>query len=105
MRLSFSGTSHINPSGFWGGGFDADTGWTGRKRLCPMPMETLSHTSGGGGAFSGKDPTTKVTALGCYMARRIAVDLFFAKIKEKQGKYCYLSYAIGYASNNGSVIT
>lgn len=62
----------INPSGEWNqGGFDADTGLSGRKLIVDNygPEITI-----GGGSFSGKD-CTKVDRSGAYMARRIAVDL------------------------------
>ena len=89
--ILFSGITHINPSGFWGiGGFDADTGLTGRKIVVDAYGPFISV---GGGAFSGKDPT-KVDRSGAYMARRIAVD-YLHKRKAKE-VYCYLSYAIGY---------
>lgn len=89
--ILFSGITHINPSGFWGiGGFDADTGLTGRKIVVDAYGPFISV---GGGAFSGKDPT-KVDRSGAYMARRIAVD-YLHKRKARE-VYCYLSYAIGY---------
>lgn len=89
--ILFSGITHINPSGFWGiGGFDADTGLTGRKIVVDAYGPFISV---GGGAFSGKDPT-KVDRSGAYMSRRIAVD-YLHKRKARE-VYCYLSYAIGY---------
>ncbi len=90
-HILFSGLTHVNPSGDWSvGGFDADTGLTGRKIVVDAygPLVPV-----GGGAFSGKDPT-KVDRSGAYMARRIAVD-YLHKRKAKE-VYCYLSYAIGY---------
>lgn len=80
----------INPAGEWNqGGFDADTGLSGRKLIVDNygPEITI-----GGGSFSGKD-YTKVDRSGAYMARRIAVDLL-----EKYGAkevYTKLAYAIG----------
>jgi S-adenosylmethionine synthetase len=80
----------INPAGEWTqGGFDADTGLSGRKLIVDNygPEVTI-----GGGSFSGKD-YTKVDRSGAYMARRIAVDLLEKyNAKEVQTK---LAYAIG----------
>ena len=80
----------INPAGEWAqGGFDADTGVSGRKLIVDNygPEITI-----GGGSFSGKD-YTKVDRLGAYIARRIAVDLLEKyDAKEVQTK---LAYAIG----------
>ena len=90
-RILFSGITHINPSGDWSvGGFDADTGLTGRKIVVDAygPFVPV-----GGGAFSGKDPT-KVDRSGAYMARKVAVD--YLKKRKAKEVYCYLSYAIGY---------
>ncbi len=80
----------INPAGEWNqGGFDADTGLSGRKLVVDNygPEITI-----GGGSFSGKD-YTKVDRSGAYIARRIAVDLL-----KKYGAtevYTKLAYAIG----------
>lgn len=62
---------HINPAGDWNqGGFDADTGLTGRK----LVVDNYGpHIPIGGGCFSGKDPS-KVDRSAAYMARKIAVD-------------------------------
>ncbi len=80
----------INPAGEWTqGGFDADTGLSGRKLIVDNygPEITI-----GGGSFSGKD-YTKVDRSGAYMARRIAVELLEKhSAKEVQTK---LAYAIG----------
>lgn len=80
----------INPAGEWTqGGFDADTGLSGRKLIVDNygPEVTI-----GGGSFSGKD-YTKVDRSGAYMARRIAVELLEKYgAKEVQTK---LAYAIG----------
>lgn len=81
---------HINPAGEWTqGGFDADTGLSGRKLIVDNygPEVTI-----GGGSFSGKDHT-KVDRSGAYMARRIAVDL----LKKRKAKEVHtkLAYAIG----------
>ncbi|NCB62458.1 MAG: hypothetical protein EOM52_02415, partial [Clostridia bacterium] len=59
----------INPSGrFVEGGFEADTGLTGRKLMADTYGGLAPH---GGGALSGKDGT-KVDRSGAYMARYIA---------------------------------
>lgn len=61
-----------NPAGDWDlGGFDADTGLTGRKIVCDNYGPQIPV---GGGAFSGKD-STKVDRSAAYMARKVAVDL------------------------------
>ena len=81
---------HINPAGEWGvGGFDADTGLTGRKLVvdCYGPRVAM-----GGGAFSGKD-ATKVDRSGAYVARSIAKKVL--KMTEGKEVYVYLAYAIG----------
>lgn len=80
----------INPAGEWTlGGFDADTGLSGRKLIVDNygPEITI-----GGGSFSGKD-YTKVDRSGAYMARKIAVDL----LKKNNAKEVHtkLAYAIG----------
>ena len=80
----------INPAGEWNlGGFDADTGLSGRKLIVDNygPEVTI-----GGGSFSGKD-YTKVDRSGAYMARRIAVDIL-AKYGAKEVS-TKLAYAIG----------
>lgn len=80
----------INPAGEWTqGGFDADTGLSGRKLIIDNygPEVTI-----GGGSFSGKD-YTKVDRSGAYMARKIAVDLLR---KHNAKEVCIkLAYAIG----------
>ena len=82
----------INPSGkFVSGGFEADTGLTGRKLMVDTYGGLAPH---GGGAFSGKD-ATKVDRSGAYMARYIAKNLVFAGIAERC-TVC-LTYAIGEA--------
>ncbi len=82
----------INPTGEWRiGGFDADSGLSGRKIIVDNygPEYTV-----GGGSFSGKD-ATKVDRSAAYMARRVAVDL----VKKYGAKEVYtkLAYAIGKA--------
>jgi len=82
---------HVNPAGDWEvGGFDADSGLTGRKLAVDNygPRVPL-----GGGAFSGKDGT-KVDRSGAYIARLIAVD--YLKKHRAQEVFVYLAYAIGY---------
>lgn len=82
----------INSSGrFVLGGFEADTGLTGRKLMVDTYGGIIPH---GGGALSGKDGT-KVDRSGAYMARYIAKNIVAAGIAEK----CLvtLAYAIGTA--------
>ena len=84
---------HANPAGDWSiGGFDADTGLTGRKIVvdqyglrCPI----------GGGAFSGKD-STKVDRSGAYIARKQAISILNSSTDYKEVTF-YLGYAIGIA--------
>ena len=52
------------------GGFEADTGLTGRKNVLWYGPRVQT----GGGAFAGKDPT-KVDRSAAYMARKLAIDL------------------------------
>jgi S-adenosylmethionine synthetase len=82
----------INPAGEWNqGGFDADTGLSGRKLIIDNYGPELPI---GGGSFSGKD-YTKVDRSGAYMARKIAVEI----LKERNAKEVFvkLAYAIGKA--------
>lgn len=82
----------INPSGsFVLGGFEADTGLTGRKLMVDTYGGIVPH---GGGALSGKD-CTKVDRSGAYMARYFAKNIVAAGLAEK----CTVSmaYAIGKA--------
>lgn len=84
-------TLHINPAGDWHqGGFDADTGLTGRKLVVDNYGPSIPI---GGGCFSGKDPS-KVDRSAAYMARKIAIDY----LTEQNAKevFCHLAYAIGY---------
>ena len=80
----------INPTGkFLIGGFEGDSGLTGRK----IVVDTYqSFAKVGGGAFSGKDPT-KVDRSGAYKARELAKRY----LKKYNLKWCsvQLSYAIG----------
>ena len=82
----------INPSGsFVLGGFEADTGLTGRKLMVDTYGGLVFH---GGGALSGKD-CTKVDRSGAYMARYLAKNIVVAGLADK----CTVSmaYAIGKA--------
>jgi S-adenosylmethionine synthetase len=81
----------INPAGEWTlGGFDADSGLSGRK----IVVDNYGPEVGiGGGSFSGKD-YTKVDRSGAYMARRIAVD-YLRKNPDVNIARVKLAYAIG----------
>ncbi|MFA5133913.1 MAG: methionine adenosyltransferase [Patescibacteria group bacterium] len=82
----------INPTGkFMVGGFEADTGLTGRKIMVDTYGGLLPH---GGGAFSGKD-ATKVDRSAAYMARFAAKNI----VANGLAKSCLVSvaYAIGRA--------
>ena len=80
----------INPAGEWHqGGFDADTGLSGRKLVIDNYGPEVPI---GGGSFSGKD-YTKVDRSGAYMARRIAVELLDARGAKEV--FVKLAYAIG----------
>jgi S-adenosylmethionine synthetase len=81
-----------NPTGiFVKGGFDADTGLTGRKIMVDTYGGLAPH---GGGAFSGKD-ATKVDRSAAYMCRYVAKNL----VAQGLAKKCLVSvaYAIGRA--------
>ena len=83
---------YINPTGkFIQGGFEADTGLTGRKIMVDTYGGLAPH---GGGAFSGKDPS-KVDRSAAYMARFVAKNI----VANKLAKKCMVSvaYAIGKA--------
>lgn len=82
----------VNPTGrFAQGGFEADTGLTGRKIMVDTYCGLIAH---GGGCFSGKDPT-KVDRSGAYMCRFVAKNL----VANGYAKECLVSvaYAIGRA--------
>ena len=82
----------INPAGEWTqGGFDADTGLSGRKIIIDNYGPEVPV---GGGSFSGKD-YTKVDRSGAYMARKIAVEY----VQKGRAQECFvkLAYAIGKA--------
>ncbi len=83
---------HLNPAGDWNqGGFDADTGLTGRKLIVDNYGPRVAI---GGGCYSGKDPS-KVDRSAAYMARRIAVD--YLRNRGAHEVLVRLAYAIGYA--------
>lgn len=83
---------HINPAGDWQqGGFDADTGLTGRKLIVDNYGPRVAI---GGGCYSGKDPS-KVDRSAAYMARKIAVD--YLRARKAHDVLVRLAYAIGYA--------
>jgi S-adenosylmethionine synthetase len=89
-----------NPNGEWTlGGFNADTGLTGRKLAVDNYGPNIPL---GGGCFSGKD-ATKVDRSAAYMARRIAVDY----LRKHGGReaYAHLAYAIGVAEPLMAVVT
>lgn len=80
----------INPAGEWTlGGFDADTGLSGRKIVIDNYGPEIPV---GGGSFSGKD-YTKVDRSGAYIARKIAID--FIKAGKAKEVFVKLAYAIG----------
>jgi len=82
----------VNPTGkFVQGGFNADTGLTGRKIMVDSYGGLAPH---GGGCFSGKDPT-KVDRSGAYMARFVAKNI----VANQLAKKCLVAvaYAIGRA--------
>ena len=82
----------VNPTGkFVQGGFEADTGLTGRKLMVDTYGGLIPH---GGGCFSGKD-ATKVDRSAAYMCRFVAKNLVAAGY----GKEALVSvaYSIGLA--------
>jgi S-adenosylmethionine synthetase len=80
----------VNPAGDWNvGGFDADSGLTGRKLVVDNYGPRIPI---GGGCFSGKD-ASKVDRSAAYIARKIAID--YLKKRNAKEVYCYLAYAIG----------
>ncbi len=81
---------YVNPAGpFIQGGFEADTGLTGRKITVDNYGPQIPV---GGGCFSGKD-ATKVDRSAAYMARYLATEI----LKKHQAKEVLvkLAYAIG----------
>lgn len=82
----------VNPAGAWSvGGFEADTGLTGRKIMVDTYGGLIPH---GGGCFSGKD-ATKVDRSAAYMARFVAREI----VARGDAEQCLVSvaYAIGVA--------
>lgn len=80
-----------NTGAFEIGGFDGDSGVTGRKIIVDAYGPRVPV---GGGAFSGKDPT-KVDRSGAYMARYIALNLL--KTWGAEEVFVNLAYVIGRA--------
>lgn len=81
----------VNPAGaFIQGGFEADTGLTGRKIIVDNYGPQIPV---GGGCYSGKD-ATKVDRSAAYMARYLAIEY----LKKHQAKQALvkLAYAIGH---------
>lgn len=79
-----------NQAGDWSlGGFDADTGLSGRKLIVDNYGPQIPI---GGGSFSGKD-YTKVDRSGAYVARKIAVDIL--KIRNAKEVLVKIAYSIG----------
>ncbi|MBR3156850.1 methionine adenosyltransferase domain-containing protein [Candidatus Saccharibacteria bacterium] len=92
QKLSGKLELHINPAGDWNqGGFEADTGLTGRKLIVDNYGPRVAI---GGGCYSGKDPS-KVDRSAAYMARKIAVD--YLRKRKANEVLVRLAYAIGYA--------
>lgn len=80
----------VNPTGiFLQGGFEADTGLTGRKIMVDTYGGLYPH---GGGAFSGKD-FTKVDRSAAYMARFVAKNIVANGLAKKA--LVSVAYAIG----------
>jgi S-adenosylmethionine synthetase len=89
-----------NPNGEWlVGGFEADTGLTGRKLAIDNYGPNIPI---GGGAFSGKD-ATKVDRSGAYIARKIAVE--YLKARNAQEVFVHIAYAIGVAEPLMATVT
>lgn len=83
---------YLNPTGDWDqGGFDADTGLTGRKLVVDNYGPRIPI---GGGCFSGKDPS-KVDRSAAYMARKIALD--YLERFQAHEVSVQLAYSIGVA--------
>lgn len=82
----------VNPAGDWElGGFDADSGLSGRKIVVDAYGPEIPV---GGGSFSGKDPS-KVDRSGAYMARKIAIGLL--ESMKADTVLVKVAYAIGKA--------
>ena len=83
---------HLNPAGDWNqGGFDADTGLTGRKLIVDNYGPGVAI---GGGCYSGKDPS-KVDRSAAYATRWVAKNVVASGLAER----CevQVAYAIGRA--------
>jgi S-adenosylmethionine synthetase len=78
-----------NTGAFNTGGFDADSGATGRKIVVDQYGPRVPV---GGGSFSGKDPT-KVDRSGAYMARFMALDILETFLADEV--IVSLAYVIG----------
>ncbi len=82
----------VNPTGkFVAGGFEADTGLTGRKIMVDTYGGLIPH---GGGCFSGKD-ATKVDRSAAYMCRHVAKSLVASHYAKEA--LVSVAYAIGMA--------
>lgn len=82
----------VNPTGkFVAGGFEADTGLTGRKIMVDTYGGLIPH---GGGCFSGKD-ATKVDRSAAYMCRHVAKSLVASGYAKEA--LVSVAYAIGMA--------
>lgn len=80
----------VNPTGiFVQGGFEADTGLTGRKIMVDTYCGLAPH---GGGCFSGKD-ATKVDRSAAYMARFVAKNIVARGLAREA--LVSVAYAIG----------
>ena len=91
-KLIKSEKYYINPAGEWPvGGFDADSGLSGRKIVVDAYGPNIPV---GGGSFAGKD-LTKVDRSGALMARKIAVELL--KKHKAREVLVKLAYVIGVA--------
>lgn len=91
--------SVVGKNGWEVGGFEADTGLTGRKLAVDNYGPNIPI---GGGAYSGKD-ATKVDRSGAYMARRVAVD--YLRRFGAHEVFVHLAYAIGQAQPVMAVVT
>ncbi|NQT49727.1 methionine adenosyltransferase [Candidatus Kuenenbacteria bacterium] len=90
----------INGTGkFVLGGFDADSGTTGRKLIVDNYGPEIPI---GGGAYSGKDPT-KVDRSAAYMARYIAKNIVAHGIERAHRALVQIAYVIGVAEPVGLI--
>ena len=83
-------------SGFIRGGFDNDTGLTGRKIIIDTYGGLVPH---GGGAFSGKDPS-KVDRSAAYMCRFVAKNI----VANGYAKECCVSVAYNFGKESPSML-